>query len=101
MLTTGVTATARMLPVLANTTVAVGHVATQLPGLLLVGRHDYYLHLKVRYPRSLNIHSAIGEDMTNNISRRSLQAVLWIRIRKNPNILTGSESEKKFDCCKI
>ena len=37
MLTTGVTATSGMLAVLANTAVSVGHMTTQLPGLLLVG----------------------------------------------------------------
>jgi hypothetical protein len=39
VLTTGVTATAGMLPVLANTTVTVGHVTAQLPGLLLARGH--------------------------------------------------------------
>jgi hypothetical protein len=34
------------------------------------------------------------------------QAVLWIRIRNNPNVLAGSESEKKFGfgfrhCCRM
>lgn len=39
MLTTSVTATSRMLPVLADTSVAVGNVAAELPGLLLVSTH--------------------------------------------------------------
>ena len=39
MLSSGITPTAGMLPVLANTTVTVGHVTTQLPGLLLAGGH--------------------------------------------------------------
>merc|ERR1719494_43592 len=37
--TTSVTPTAGVLAVLANTTVSMGHVTTQLPGLLLVGSH--------------------------------------------------------------
>ena len=37
--TTGVTPTTGMLPVLANTAVSVGHMTTQLSGLLLVGSH--------------------------------------------------------------
>ncbi len=39
MLTTGVTATSGMLPVLANATMAVGDVSPKLPSLLLVGTH--------------------------------------------------------------
>jgi hypothetical protein len=39
MLATGITATAGMLPVLANTTVTVGNMTSQLPGLLLSGGH--------------------------------------------------------------
>ena len=39
VLTTGVSATAGMLPVLANATVTVGNVAAQLPGLLLARGH--------------------------------------------------------------
>ncbi len=39
VLTTSVTATSGMLSVLANTTVTMGHVASELPGLLLVGTH--------------------------------------------------------------
>jgi hypothetical protein len=39
VLTTGVTATAGMLPVLADTTVTVGNVTAQLPGLLLARGH--------------------------------------------------------------
>ena len=35
VLTTGVSATSGMLPVLADPSVTVGHVASQLPGLLL------------------------------------------------------------------
>ena len=45
VLATGVTTTAGMLPVLANTTMTVGHVTTKLPGLLFAGGHGY-LHLK-------------------------------------------------------
>ncbi len=41
VLTTGVTATAGMLPVLPNTTMTVGNVTAQLPGLLLARRHFY------------------------------------------------------------
>ena len=37
--TTGVTPTTGMLPVLANTAMSVGHMTTQLSGLLLVGSH--------------------------------------------------------------
>jgi len=39
VLSSGVSATSGMLPVLADTTVAVTHVATQLSGLFLAGRH--------------------------------------------------------------
>jgi hypothetical protein len=39
VLTTGVTATAGMLPVLPNTTMTVGNVTAQLSGLLLARRH--------------------------------------------------------------
>ena len=35
MLTTSISATSRMLPVLSNSSVTVGHVSSQLPGLLL------------------------------------------------------------------
>ena len=37
--TTGVTPTTGMLPVLANSAMSVGHMTTQLSGLLLVGSH--------------------------------------------------------------
>ena len=37
--TTSVTPTTRVLAVLANTAVSVGHMTTQLSGLLLVGSH--------------------------------------------------------------
>jgi hypothetical protein len=43
MLTASVVATARMLPVLADTTVTMRDVTAQLPGLLLVGRHSFFL----------------------------------------------------------
>ncbi len=39
VLTTSVTATSGMLSVLANTTVTMRHVSTELPSLLLVGTH--------------------------------------------------------------
>ncbi len=39
MLTTGITTTSGMLPVLANTTMSMGHVSSQLPGLLQSGGH--------------------------------------------------------------
>jgi hypothetical protein len=39
VLTTGVTATAGMLPVLSDTTMTVGNVTAQLPGLLLARGH--------------------------------------------------------------
>jgi hypothetical protein len=41
VLTTGVTATAGMLPVLPDTTVTMGNVTAQLSGLLLARRHFY------------------------------------------------------------
>ena len=37
MLATGVSMTSRVLPVLANSSVTMRHVASQLPGLLLAG----------------------------------------------------------------
>ena len=37
MLATSVSTTSRVLPVLANSSVTMGHVASQLPGLLLAG----------------------------------------------------------------
>ena len=39
MLTTSVTATSRMFPMLANTAMTMGHMSTKLPGLLLVSTH--------------------------------------------------------------
>ena len=48
MLATSVTATSRMLAVLANATVTVGDVATQLPGLLFVGTHPETNKILVR-----------------------------------------------------
>ena len=39
MLTTSVTATSRMFPMLANTAMTMGHMSTKLPGLLLVRTH--------------------------------------------------------------
>ena len=41
MLTTSVTTTSRMLPVLSNPSVAVRDVASQLPSLLLACGHPY------------------------------------------------------------
>ena len=41
VLTTSVTATSRVLPVFADPAVTVGHVSSQLPGLLLTGGHSY------------------------------------------------------------
>merc|ERR1711992_316267 len=39
MLSTGVTATSRMLPVFTNATMSMGDVTTELPSLLLVLAH--------------------------------------------------------------
>ena len=41
MLTTSVTTTSRMLPVLSDSSMAVRDVASQLPGLLLACGHTY------------------------------------------------------------
>ena len=42
VLTTSVSATSGMLPVLSDPTVTVGHVSSQLPGLLLGCGHSYF-----------------------------------------------------------
>ena len=47
MLATSVSATSRMLPVLSNSSVTVGHVSSQLPGLLLGCGHSGTLLLKI------------------------------------------------------
>ena len=39
VLTTSISATSRVLPVLSDPAVAVGHVTSQLPGLLLASGH--------------------------------------------------------------
>jgi len=46
MLSTSVSTTSGMLPVLSNPTVSMAHVATQLTGLFLTGRHlEYTTHV--------------------------------------------------------
>ena len=52
VLTSGVTASTRMLTVLANTTVTMGHVAAKLTGLLFVGRHDSLKHKMLNQSKS-------------------------------------------------
>merc|ERR1712111_96167 len=44
MLTTSVTATSRMFPMLANTAMTMGHMSTKLPGLLLVSTHGSFFY---------------------------------------------------------
>jgi hypothetical protein len=56
VLTTGVSATAGMLPVLANTTVTVGNVAAQLPGLLLARGHTAQAFLQSETTHYLSLY---------------------------------------------
>jgi hypothetical protein len=56
VLTTGVTATAGMLPVLSDTTMTVGNVTAQLPGLLLARGHPAQAFLQSETTHYLSLY---------------------------------------------